>query len=248
MCVIEGPDLVEAALVADARFEAVYVDLDALDRPALAALVERARARGVRVVGLAAATFARVADAATPQGVMASVYLPVVALSHLASDGLVLVAHDLRDPGNAGTIIRSAEAAGARGVVFTGQSVDPCNPKALRASAGAIFQIPVAVGELVDVLEYFTTRGAATWAAVLASETDIREIDLSGANVVVIGSEAEGLDPAAIAACAGTFRISMAGASESLNAGVAASLIAFRAMWQRNDTNRVDSRPSLGGS
>ena len=248
MCVIEGPDLVEAALTARAHFEALYVDVEALSRPALAAVVTRARDEGVRVLALAGATFARVADAATPQGVMASVYLPVVDVTDVASDGLVLVAHDLHDPGNAGTIIRSAEAAGARGVVFTGQSVDPCNPKALRASAGAIFQIPVAVGELDAVLAHFARQGAATWATVLSSERDVRDVDLSGANVVVIGSEAEGLDAAAIGACSGTFRIDMAGASESLNAGVAASLVAFRAMWQREDAKRAVPRPSLGGS
>lgn len=248
MCVIEGPDLVEAALAAHAHFEALYVDVDALARPGIAALVERARAEGVRVVGLATETFARVADAATPQGVMASVYLPVVEVSAVASDGLVLVAHDLHDPGNAGTIIRSAEAAGACGVIFTGQSVDPCNPKALRASAGAIFQIPVAVGELDEVLAFFRGRGAATWATVLSAERDVRDVNLAGANVVVIGSEAEGLDAAAIASCAGAFRIAMAGASESLNAGVAASLIAFHAMWQREDAKRPAPRPSLGRS
>jgi TrmH family RNA methyltransferase len=248
VCVIEGPDLVEAALAARAHFEALYVDADALARAGIAALVERASDEGVRVVALANATFARVADAATPQGVMASVYLPVVEVSAVASDGLVLVAHDLHDPGNAGTIIRSAEAAGARGVIFTGQSVDPCNPKALRASAGAIFQIPVAVGELDEVLEHFTSRGATTWATVLSSEKDVRDVDLSGSNVVVFGSEAEGLDAAAIRSCAGTFRIAMAGASESLNAGVAASLVAFRAMWQREDAKRPAPRPSLGGS
>ena len=248
MCVIEGPDLVEAALAAHAHFEALYVDVDALARPGVAALAERARGDGVRVVALASSTFDRVADAATPQGVMASVYLPVVDVHEVASDGLVLVAHDLRDPGNAGTIIRSAEAAGARGVIFTGQSVDPCNPKALRASAGAIFQVPVAVGELDEVLALFTSRGATTWATVLSAERDVRDVDLSGANVVVIGSEAEGLDAAAIASCAGTFRIAMAGASESLNAGVAASLVAFRAMWQREDATPPVPRPSLGGS
>ena len=248
MCVIEGPDLVEAALDAHARFEALYVDVAALARPVVAALIARATHEGVRVVGLASATFERVADAATPQGVMASVFLPIVDVAAVPSDGLVLVAHDLGDPGNAGTIIRSAEAAGARGVIFTGQSVDPCNPKALRASAGAIFQIPVAVGELDEVLAHFESRGAHTWATVLESQRDVRDVDLSGANVVVIGSEADGLDEAAIRSCAGTFRIDMAGASESLNAGVAASLVAFRAMWQREDARRSAQRPSLGGS
>ncbi len=245
MCVIEGPDLVEAALAANAHFEAIYVETDALSRAPVAALVERAHVGGVRVFALAPATFARVADAATPQGVMAAVHLPVVAFETMASDGLVLVAHDLRDPGNAGTIVRSAEAAGARGVIFTGQSVDPCNPKALRASAGGIFQIPVAVGDLAEVLAHFQARGATTWATTLHATTELREVALGGSSVVVIGSEAEGLDDDALAWCGGSFRIAMVGASESLNAGVAASLIAFAALWQREDAKAHVTRPSL---
>ena len=246
MCVIEGPDLVDAALAAHAHFEAIYVEADALSRAPVASLVERASAEGVRVFGLAGATVARVADATTPQGVMAAVHLPVVAFETIPSDGLVLVAHDLRDPGNAGTIVRSAEAAGARGVIFTGQSVDPCNPKALRASAGAIFQIPVAVGELEEVLAHFHARGATTWATLLDAESELRDVTLRGPNVVVIGSEAEGLDAAAVARCDGSFRIAMAGVSESLNAGVAASLIAFAALWQRDGATGSVTRPSLG--
>ena len=245
MCVIEGPDLVDAALESRAHFEAIYVDSDALARTPVAALAERALDAGVRVFGLTGETFSRIADAATPQGVMASVHLPIVGFDEIASDGLVLVAHDLKDPGNAGTIIRSAEAAGARGVIFTGQSVDPCNPKALRASAGAIFTIPVAVAELSDVLAHFRSQGASTWATLLNATSELREVDLAGANVVVIGSEAVGLDDAAVERCDGAFRIAMAGASESLNAGVAASLVAFAAMWQREDAKANVRRPSL---
>lgn len=246
VCVIEGPDLVEAGLAARAHFEAIYVETDTMSRAPVAALVERALDLGVRVFELAAATFERVADAATPQGVLAAVHLPVVEFETIPADGLVLVAHDLRDPGNAGTIVRSAEAAGARGVIFTGQSVDPCNPKALRASAGAIFQIPVAVGELGAVLSHLHSRGARTWATLLDAPTELRDVPLDGPNVVVIGSEAEGLDATAAAQCDGSFRIAMAGASESLNAGVAASLIAFAALWQREDAKAHVARPSLG--
>lgn len=245
MCVIEGPDLVEAALDAHAHFEAIYVESEALSRAPLRALVDRALALGVRVFSLDGATFARVADAATPQGVMASVHLPIVSIETMAADGLILVAHDLRDPGNAGTIIRSADAAGARGVVFTGASVDPCNPKALRASAGAIFHVPVAVDNLEAVLGHFRARGASTWATLLDAPLELREVNLSGSNVVVIGSEATGLDADAVAMCENSFRIAMAGASESLNAGVAASLVAFAALWQRQGTGTDASRPSL---
>ena len=76
----------------------------------------------------------------------------------------MLVLHDVRDPGNAGTLIRSADAAGASGVVFTGHSVDPFNPKTLRATAGSIFHVPVAVDDLDETLGSFSTRGAATYA------------------------------------------------------------------------------------
>jgi RNA methyltransferase, TrmH family len=176
---------------------------------------------------------------------MAAVRLPLSGLEEIPAERLVLVLHDLRDPGNAGTLIRSAHAAGASGVVFTGTSVDPFNPKTLRATVGSIFHVPVAVASLEDTLTSFHARGATALATVVRGGLNHREIDYAQPTLVVVGNEADGLDEASIALCDSSITIEMAGASESLNAGVAGSLIAFEALWQREDTTGPPRTPSL---
>ncbi|MCU1363387.1 MAG: rRNA methyltransferase [Acidimicrobiaceae bacterium] len=233
-----------AALDAREEFEAVFVAASATS-PELSALVVDATARGVRVYSLAPEVLSRVADAVTPQPVVATVRLPVRDVSSIPAAALVLVLHDLRDPGNAGTLIRSAHAAGASGVVFTGSSVDPFNPKTLRATAGSIFRIPVAVSSLGEVTSSFRDRGAAILATVVRGGRNHRDVDFSRPSVVVIGNEADGLDAASIALCDESITIEMAGANESLNAGVAGSLIAFEALWRRQDTISPPVTPSL---
>ena len=158
------------------------------------------------------------------------------ALTALLGEGLVLVLHNVRDPGNAGTIIRSADASGASAVVLSGESVDPFNPKTLRASAGSVFHVPLVVASLEETLEYFRGLGVRSFATVVRGGASYRTADLSGACVVVIGNEAAGLDEASVVLCDEKLTIEMAGRSESLNAGVAASLIAFEALNQRSGT------------
>jgi TrmH family RNA methyltransferase len=244
VCVLEGPDLVASALAAGVEFEGIYID-QSQARHGSQELYEIAARHGVRVYSLAPGVLEKIADATTPQPVLAAVRLPVVAVDAIAADGLVLVLHDVRDPGNAGTLIRSADAAGATAVVFTGHSVDPFNPKTLRATAGSIFHLPVAVGELASTLHSFASRGASTFATVVRGGVDHRDVDYSTATVVVIGNEADGLDDQSIALCDAAISIAMAGSSESLNAGVAGSLIAFEAMWRRQDTKPEPPTPSL---
>jgi TrmH family RNA methyltransferase len=237
VCVIEGPDLIEAALDSAVEFETLFVDADAgAGHGASSALVARAQREHVRVAALAPGVLQRVANATTPQPVLATVRFTVRELTDLTTPGLVLVLDNLRDPGNAGTIIRSADAAGAVGIVLSGESVDPFNPKALRASAGSVFHLPLVTASLATTLGYFASRGVRTFATVVRGGTSYRAADLSGACVVVIGNEATGLEGDAVARCDETLSIPMAGRAESLNAGVAASLIAFEALAQRSDT------------
>lgn len=237
----------EAALRSAVEFEALYVDAAAVLTGALDELIGRASGAGVRVIGLAAGVLEKIADTRTPQPVLAAVRFRVVDVTALRVEGLVLVLHNIRDPGNAGTIIRSADAAGVSAVVFSGQSVDPFNPKTVRATTGSIFHLPVAVASLESALAHFEAGGATTWATVVRGATDVRDVDFRAPTVVVIGNEADGLDDAAIARCGGAISIAMAGKSESLNAGVAASLVAFAALWQRQGAVDIASRPSLEG-
>jgi TrmH family RNA methyltransferase len=243
VCVLEGPDLVEAALESGVEFEAVYVDA-AAHSPALEALTTKAADHGVRVFALAEGVVERIADAQTPQPVVAAVRFEQRDVATLAKTGLTIVLHDLRDPGNVGTIIRSADAAGAASVVLTGQSVDPFNPKTLRASAGSIFHLPVVVSSIEATLSHFG-GDAQLLATVVHGGRSHREVDFSTSSVVVIGNEADGLDVATIERCDQTISIPMDGQSESLNAGVAASLIAFEALYQRRDAGAAPSPRSL---
>lgn len=239
MCVLEGADLIEAALNSSGiEFEALFVDQSSLHDAEVSALCNRADGEGVRVFALATGVIDRVADAQTPQPVLATVHIRVSQLNDLAGTALVLVLDNVRDPGNAGTIIRSADAAGAVAVVLTGECVDPFNPKTLRASAGSIFQIPVVISSLDETLRHFAGLGVRSYATVVRGGTPYRRADLSAGCVVVIGNEATGLDAAARAQCDEELSIEMAGRAESLNAGVAASLIAFEALAQRRGTTQ----------
>ncbi len=239
VCVLEGPDLIDAAFESGAQFEALFVDRGALSEPGLSALVQRATSAGVEVFSLEPGVLDKVADVQTPQPVLATVHLRVSQLAELDRIevlGLVMVLDDVRDPGNAGTIIRSSDAAGVSAVVLSGDCVDPFNPKTLRASAGSVFHLPLVIAGLAETLSYLRSRGARSFATVVRGGTPMRSCDLSGPCVAVIGNEAAGLDNAALELCDATLTIEMAGRAESLNAGVAASLIAFEALHQRRGT------------
>ena len=236
VCVIEGPDLIAAALESRVPFEALFVDHDTRERPDVARLIERAESEGVRVFALAPGVLDKVADAITPQPVMAAVHFALTELSALRPTGLILVLDNLRDPGNAGTIIRSADAAGVDAVVLSGDCVDPFNPKTLRASAGSVFHVSLSMAPLQDTMAFLREHGVRSYATVLDAATPYLDCDLSGPCAVVIGNESAGLSQAAVSQCDQRMTIEMVGSAESLNAGVAASLIAFEALRQRRGT------------
>jgi RNA methyltransferase, TrmH family len=246
VCVLEGPDLVDEALATGQELEALYMAQGATGEPRFAASVERGLAVGVRSFVLAPGVMERVADASTPQPILATMRFRAGSVAELGFRGFSLILHDVRDPGNAGTVIRSADAAGADAVIFTGHSVDPYSPKTLRATAGSIFHLPVAVAELADAVGAARAAGATVWAAVVRDGRPYLDVELGGPVVVVIGNESEGLDADALALCDDALSIPMPGRSESLNLGVAASLILFEALRQREAVARQSGRPSLG--
>ena len=241
---LEGPDLVAAALEARAEVEALYVDRERWGESPTADLVAEAAARGVAVYGLEPEVLRLAAQSTTPQPLLATARFVPAALTDARFDGLVVVLHDVQDPGNAGTVIRSAEAAGACAVILSGHSVDPYNPKTLRATTGAIFRLPVILADVDEVLARLRRDHVPTWATVVHGGQDLLAADLRGAAAIVIGNEAAGLDASLVERCDGRLTIPMA-AGESLNAGVAASLIAFVARWQSQGRIPLDAPPSL---
>lgn len=237
-----------AALETGTEFEGIYVDEAARTREDVRTIEERANGLGVRVFTLSPGVLEKIADAQTPQPVIGAVRFRSTSLSEIEPLGCVVVAHEMRDPGNAGTIVRSADAAGATAVIFTGRSVDPYNPKTLRATAGSAFHLPmVVVPELADVVSWAHEGHAHAFAAVVRGGENPRAVDLSGDCVVVVGNEATGLSTDDVALCDRELSIPMAGQSESLNAGVAASLLLFEALEQRQSALSSTNRPTIEG-
>lgn len=178
------------------------------------------------VLELADGVLERVASTEHPQPNLAVVRMPVEppALGEL---GFLLVADALSDPGNLGTILRSSEAAGVDAVVLTPGSVDPFNPKSVRASAGAIFHVPVVTATLADV----RAAGATLVGTSSRQGAPHTEADWNGRVAIVMGSEAHGLpDDAPVDRWV---RIEHHGRAESLNVAMAATLLVFEAARRR---------------
>jgi RNA methyltransferase, TrmH family len=167
-----------------------------------------------------------VASTESPQPNLAVVCIPQPVLD-LAAAGLVLVADGVGDPGNLGTMLRSAEAAGVDGVVLTAGSVDPFNPKVVRASAGALFRVPVLVSDLAAV----RNGGLRTIGTSSHRGTAHTSADLTGRIALVVGSEAHGLPDDALVDEWVT--IPHHGRAESLNVAMAATVLCFEASRQR---------------
>ncbi|HET6875161.1 MAG TPA: RNA methyltransferase, partial [Acidimicrobiales bacterium] len=177
---------------------------------------------------------ARVSDAVTPQPVTAVVTMLHQQIEAIDADGLVVICAGLNDPGNAGTIVRSAAAAGARAVVFCAGGVDAYNPKAVRASAGGLFHIPLVIGpEPVAAVEVMAARGLICLATGARGGRDHDRVDWTVPTALVIGSESHGLPDRVGAAVGSTVTIPMEPSSESLNAAMAATVICFEAARQR---------------
>lgn len=229
--VLEGAKLLEEALRAGITLEAVFVDHAATG---VAELVERAAAAGARVSSLQPGVLERVAGTVTPQPVLAVAPWIDVPLDAALDADLVVVCVDVRDPGNAGTVLRSAEAAGAGAVVFCDGSVDVFNPKTVRASAGSLFHVPVvASGTPAEVLARLGDAGIRRLGTVARGGDSYDQVDLSGRTALVLGNEAYGLPPGLATSLDGGLTIPMAGRSESLNVGMAAAVVCFEALRQR---------------
>ncbi len=228
--VAEGAELVRTALAAGILPESLYVAAEG--GHGVAETAAEVEAAGVRVYELAPGVLAKVADTVTPQPVMAVFAMVDRELSSLASGRLVVVTDDVRDPGNAGTLLRTADAAGADAVVFCGGSVDPYNPKTVRSSAGSLFHVPLVVEADTDrALLALADLGYRRLGAAVRHGEDYADCDWSVPTALVLGNEAAGLRPDL--ALDGYVAIPMAGRAESLNVGMACAVLCFEALRQR---------------
>jgi RNA methyltransferase, TrmH family len=237
--VVEGPTLLGSALDAGASVESMYVGCGAGDRPEVAPLVERAMSAGARLYELGPGVLERVAETATPQPVLAVVRQPdSVSEASLEGATFVVVCVDVRDPGNAGAVIRTADAAGADAVVCCRGTADPFNPKTVRASAGSVLHLPVvSAGPPGEVLEDLSRRGLRRIGALSHGGRSHSELDLRVPLALVLGNEASGLAGDLMAEIDETVTIGLGGRAESLNVASAAAVLCFEVRRQRSTPN-----------
>lgn len=226
--VLEGPHALAQAVAAGTVLDAVFVE-DAItggDEPPVP--------DGVPVHHVAPDLLRRATDAVTSQGVAAIARRPQHTVADIAAGLPLLVLVGIADPGNGGTLVRSAEAAGIGAVLFTAGSVDPWSPKAVRSSAGSVLRVPViSGGEARAVLDEVHATGRRRVGTRAVDAPLYTDGDLGGDVAIVLGNEAHGLPTDVHGHLDLWVRIPMAGAVESLNVAMAGTLLCYEVARRR---------------
>jgi RNA methyltransferase, TrmH family len=244
MFLLEGPQAVTEAL--SFRPELVvelYATPTALERHI--GIAESAIEAGVDVEFVTEQVLDAMADTVTPQGVVAvchqfptSVKDILAGSRHPGGARLIAILEEVRDPGNAGTIVRAADAAGADGVIFTGRSVDLYNPKVVRSSTGSIFHLPIAVGaSLEPVLERMRAAGLGVLAADIKGSDLLqarRDGTLAKPTAWLFGNEARGLSDEQLAMADRAIKVPLYGRAESMNLATAASVCLYESAFSQH--------------
>ena len=227
-------------LLSEAAAARVEVEKIAICGPPTArekSVVDRLRRSGARVVDVSGSVLNALSPVNSPTGVVASARIPTVSSAAVLkpSPALVLAAAGLQDPGNAGAIIRSAAAAGATGVVLDELSADPWGWKALRASMGSAFHLPVVRSRAIEkLIGDWRKSGVQIVATVPRGGTTMYEVDFTKPTALLMGGEGSGLPNDLIITADVRVSIPMKGAIESLNAAVAAAVLLYEAERQRS--------------
>jgi RNA methyltransferase, TrmH family len=230
--VIEGPRVLQSALDHRVEVNAVYVSAADADLD----VVRECRARDIAVRLLAPGVAERVGDTVTPQGIFARGVLRRATADEVdrttgAGARFVLVADRVSDPGNAGTLLRSGAAAGVDAIFLGAGSVDAYNPKVVRASAGALFAVPIVEGSpTVEILERLGADGVGRVGATARGGRPLDDLDLTGPLALVVGHEVHGLGALPLDTLV---TIPMSSGAESLNLAMAATVLCFEARRQR---------------
>ncbi|MFG6403307.1 MULTISPECIES: TrmH family RNA methyltransferase [unclassified Microbacterium] len=227
---LEGPQAArEALMYAPHIVEELYATPTAMEKHA--DIRDAARAADLEVQYATESVLDAMADTVTPQGIVAVARQMPTSMREVfaANPRLVAICEEVRDPGNLGTIIRAADAAGADAVVLTGRTVDPYNPKVVRATTGSLFHLPVAVGGELDTA---VERAHAAGMRVVAADVDGTDFLasrhlLAEPTAWLFGNEARGLDEPALAFADLALRLPIYGRAESLNLATAASVCLY---------------------
>jgi TrmH family RNA methyltransferase len=234
---LEGLRACEGLAAAGPKARAALFTDRVLSDPRAAALAERIESAGTPAYRVPDSLFDRLTHLKTPQGVALLVPPPVVSLAEALRAAFVVVADRLQDPGNLGTLLRSARAFGAGAVVTTRGTVDAGHPRALRAAAGAWPGFPLCEEvPAADLRDALVENGRRVLVADPRGTTEYRAASWTGRIALVLGSEAAGADPALLPPDAERVRIPLAAGAESLNVTAAAAVLLAEAAHRRADS------------
>jgi len=233
--VVEGVRLCEELLASGWEIEFGLFTESAASQERAARLIQEA-GRRCRMTQVSEAVLAKAAETEQPQGVLFAARQVVVPINQLlsAKNQMFVIVDGVQDPGNLGTILRTADAAGADAVIVTAGSTDPFSGKALRASMGSIFHLPLAVGIChADLLTAFGQAKVRLFATALEAASCYLEADFRGSLAVVFGNEGKGVSTELLAHADRNLFIPIYGQAESLNVAAAAAVILYEAARQR---------------
>ncbi len=229
----EGARLAEEALNHGWSPAYVLAGAAAMERPQTAALLARMKQAGARTLTASEKVLAAVSRKDNPQTIVAAFRQKLSDLAQLPTEGARrwVALYEVRDPGNLGTVIRTADAAGCDGVILVGQTCDPFSPEAVRATMGSLFAMPLAAASFADFNDWRGRAGAQMAAASMRGTRAHDETAYGEKSVVLMGNEQAGLPETVEAECDALVRIPMMGAADSLNLASAASVMIYE-VWR----------------
>jgi TrmH family RNA methyltransferase len=229
---IEGLHLIEEALAKHSRVTLKRVFFtEGIERHD-PALINRLQRAGLEIFEVTERIISRLSETETPQGIVAvSAYRPWK-LEDIKLKGIAVLSDGIQDPGNLGSTIRTADAAGADAVVLLPGTCDPFMPKALRASAGSVFHLPIVYAERKQIIELLRKRGMRLVVTDLGAPQSLFDADLRPPVAFAFGNEASGVSPALRATADLTLRIPIRGSAESLNVAASVAVCLYEALRQ----------------
>jgi RNA methyltransferase, TrmH family len=227
---LEGEHLIAEAIRSGLTLETLFLregSEDVLDRPALAAVEARS------TLILSRDVFSSAVETSSPQGIAATILIPTHSPLPPQPQSITLILESLQDPGNLGTLIRSAEAFGAQQIFLTPDTVSPWNPKVVRASAGSVFRMHLTRAPLAQIAAQLKQQGTVLYAAVAQSGNSLSLLETTFAphTAILIGNEGAGVSAEALALA--QVRVRIPCAVESLNAAIAGSTLLYEVLRQR---------------
>lgn len=231
MFIVEGFRFVEEALKSDFEVVHLFIEEASIDKCDSYSVLDSIY-EGSNVYKVSTTIIKILAETESPQGILAVVKMKDKEVNF--DDGFYVLLDRLQDPGNVGTIIRSAHAGGAKGVILSG-TVDLYNEKTLRATMGSVFNIPIIIDNDLSVFNLLKTNGFKAVGTSLDTDKNYYDINLKDKAIIVVGNEGKGISEELLNSCDELIKIPMPGGAESLNAAVAASIMIFEAVRQNQN-------------